>query len=73
MAGPTDREAKDGIEPTRMRKNIPQDFKIAIWNDDELAPVSTEISRRCTEIEKNYLLWVRQSLHSKTTARHSQG
>jgi len=51
MAGPTDREAKGWrLNLQECEKTSLKDFKIAIWNDDELAPVSTEISRRCTEI-----------------------
>ena len=74
MAGPTDREAKGWrLNLQECEKTSLKDFKIAIWNDDELAPVSTEISRRCTEIGENYLLWVRQSLsqqdHSTTFSR----
>tara|TARA_A100001388_G_scaffold176257_1_gene131916 strand:+ start:3410 stop:4864 length:1455 start_codon:yes stop_codon:yes gene_type:complete len=51
MAGPTDREAKGWrLNLQECEKTSLKDFKITIWNDDELAPVSTEISRRCTEI-----------------------
>ena len=51
MAGPTDREAKGWrLNLQECEKTSLKDFKIAIWNDDELAPVSTEIARRCTEI-----------------------
>tara|TARA_B100000902_G_scaffold99722_1_gene102142 strand:+ start:1412 stop:2857 length:1446 start_codon:yes stop_codon:yes gene_type:complete len=54
MAGPIERESR-GWQlnlPESRRSNL-KDFKVAIWSNDEIAPVSREIAERCEEVGKN--------------------
>ena len=54
MAGPIERESR-GWQlnlPESRRSNL-KDFKVAIWSNDEIAPVSKEIAERCEEVGKN--------------------
>tara|TARA_B100000700_G_C15053286_1_gene861465 strand:- start:4459 stop:5208 length:750 start_codon:yes stop_codon:yes gene_type:complete len=51
MAGPIPREAKGWqlrLNECKI-KNL-KDFRVAIWNNDDLAPVANEISNRCDSI-----------------------
>ena len=51
MAGPIEREAKGWqLNLPSCKKTSLKEFKIAIWSDDELAPVSQDISERCVEV-----------------------
>ena len=54
MSGPMERRAK-GWQlnlPESSRMSL-KDFKVAVWCNDELAPVSSEIAERCEEVGRN--------------------
>ena len=54
MAGPIEREARGWqLNLPESRKSSLKDFNIAIWSNDEMAPVSKDISQRCEEVGKN--------------------
>ena len=54
MAGPIEREARGWqLNLPESRKSSLKDFNIAIWSNDEMAPVSKDISQRCQEVGKN--------------------
>ena len=54
MAGPIEREARGWqLNLPESRKSSLKDFKVAIWSNDELAPVSKEIEKKCEEVGAN--------------------
>ena len=54
MAGPIERESKGWqLNLPESRRSVLKDFKVAIWSNDEIAPVSKEIAERCEEVGKN--------------------
>ena len=51
MAGPMERRSKGWqLNLAECNKTSLKDFKVAIWSNDELAPVSKEIAQRCEEV-----------------------
>ena len=51
MAGPMERRSKGWqLNLAECKKTSLKDFKVAIWSNDELAPVSKEIAQRCEEV-----------------------
>ena len=55
MAGPMERRSKGWqLNLAECNKTSLKDFKVAIWSNDELAPVSKEIAQRC-EVVGNQL------------------
>ena len=54
MAGPIERESRGWqLNLPESRRSVLKDFKVAIWSNDEIAPVSKEIAERCEEVGKN--------------------
>ena len=53
MAGPIEREARGWqLKLPESTKSSLKDFNVAIWANDELAPVSKDISQRCEDVGK---------------------
>ena len=51
MAGPMERRSKGWqLNLAECNKTSLKDFKVAIWSNDELAPVAKEIAQRCEEV-----------------------
>ena len=54
MAGPIERESRGWqLNLPQSRRSTLKDFKVAVWCNDEIAPVSKEIAERCEEVGKN--------------------